>query len=907
VILLIAVSLSPVAGQAPGPVDLDFEQSPSRPAPDGLKVIDQGKFDPRLKGYVTPEGFKVEIVAEEPTVINPVGMTFGPDGALYVLEWVAPQDPAADPQASYVTFTYKDGSKRKTAVVRKPVKDRVKLLSDAAGKGVHDQARVILQDEQPSGILVHDDWLYLAGQGTVRRYPLAQVLKDSQQGKVEFVPQVVAQGFSGYRHHQVSGLTIGNDGWLYVSSGDDDNFVEGADGSRATVLRTGAIFRMRPDGARVHTFAQGFYNPYGGVAFDTACNLLHTDQDLEDGSKFTGCRLMHVPEGADFGWRLRAGARCCQPDPVRAAVQGERPGKLAPILKTGRGAPAGVLIYHDTYLPEPYRGWLFHPDPARRLVRAYKVAPKGATFEVTQEFVLMRTADPLFRPCQMVLGPDGAIYVCDRRTESGDPGRLWGDGKHGRIYRITWAGTDAHPAIAPRGMDGWARILRQADTDLLKTLEAENLSDRQVAQKELARRGEKIRPALLEVLDDGMKPLPARLAALGALQSLWNADVKAAFVTHLKDGSADLRRLCADGLALNIARGDRDVHESLVQVLNEEDPAVLRALYLAVGKVAGPGAADVVVNALRFDGGQDVHLRDGMARALEYLGKEGFQRLLSLADSGEGKDLDRVAEVYPAFRSREAAAALGTLLKNYHLSPSQRAALILAYNNFQLDPPVSLQPLTDYLAQLDVNPPKGSTPDQLVPVKLAALGVLSGNGAMSAEKARAMVEGLLKEKGTDARIAVIKAIGDNHVAPALPLLLEALGRTDSKAEKVALVQSLGALGETSAWDALAGVLKAKGAEPSLRLEALRALAAVDMGKARKDAEALLADPDLPVQREAVVLLGRDPDGARLVGNLFVQKKLPGSLRAVVAESLRRFAADDAECARLLKDVLKAAE
>ena len=74
----------------------------------------------------------------------------------------------------------------------------------------------------PSSILVHDGWMYLSSQGTVRRYPLAQVLKESQDGKRDFTPQVIAQGFCGYHHHQVSGLTIGNEGWLYVTAGDDD-------------------------------------------------------------------------------------------------------------------------------------------------------------------------------------------------------------------------------------------------------------------------------------------------------------------------------------------------------------------------------------------------------------------------------------------------------------------------------------------------------------------------------------------------------------------------------------------------------------------------------------------------------------------------------------------------------------
>ncbi|HZY88538.1 MAG TPA: hypothetical protein VFE78_27190, partial [Gemmataceae bacterium] len=75
------------AEPTPTQPELTQQQSPMRPAPKWLKIIDQGANDPRLKGYFTPEGLKVEIVAEGPTVVNPVGMTFADDGTPYVLEW----------------------------------------------------------------------------------------------------------------------------------------------------------------------------------------------------------------------------------------------------------------------------------------------------------------------------------------------------------------------------------------------------------------------------------------------------------------------------------------------------------------------------------------------------------------------------------------------------------------------------------------------------------------------------------------------------------------------------------------------------------------------------------------------------------------------------------------------------
>ncbi len=412
--------------------------------------------------------------------------------------------------------------------------------------------------------------------------------RQTEPGGEYNVKEIIARGFCGFHHQQVSGLTIGNDGWLYITSGDDDNYVEGSDGSRATILRTGAVFRCRPDGSRLHAFARGFHNPYRDVAFDAWGNMFHADNDIKDGSKFIGCRLMHVAEGCDFGWRLRPGVRCCQPDNLRGAVHGELPGKMPPLLKTGRGAPAGLLIYNDSRFPENYRGLLYYPDVVRKLIRAYRVEPRGATFAVTEEFAFLQSDDPLFRPCQMVTGPDGAMYVVDWRTDSGGAGRLSGDGVHGRIYRISWAGAKDQPARPLRPMDSWRKVVRLSDDDLLKVLTGEESSDRSHAQRELVRRGARNLAALLRLLRDVEQPLTARISALGILESFWNGDVQTAFQEVLANDEGPLRRLAAEGLGRGAVRGDAQVHDALLRALNDNDPSVQRAAALAMGRVAAP-------------------------------------------------------------------------------------------------------------------------------------------------------------------------------------------------------------------------------------------------------------------------------------------------------------------------------
>src|SRR5580698_7747668 len=76
-----------IASPPQPPPEFAQPQSPTKPDPFPIKMVDQGQYDPALKGYFMPEGFKLEIVINEPETINPVGMTFAPDGTLFVMEW----------------------------------------------------------------------------------------------------------------------------------------------------------------------------------------------------------------------------------------------------------------------------------------------------------------------------------------------------------------------------------------------------------------------------------------------------------------------------------------------------------------------------------------------------------------------------------------------------------------------------------------------------------------------------------------------------------------------------------------------------------------------------------------------------------------------------------------------------
>jgi putative membrane-bound dehydrogenase-like protein len=873
---LLVLFFSPFAFAGPVPPEFAQPQSPAKPAPFEVKYVDQGTFDPKLKGILAPAGFKLEIVADYPAVVNPVGLTFGPDGTPYVIEW-AP-DPTSDGRwfEFAETFRYRDGSTRRVATMKKHVVDPGKQF-DWDAKGHFSKPRVIFSDELPSTLLYHDGWLYTASRGTVRRF------KQSRPGGPWDVREVIAQGFCGFHHHQVSGLSIGNDGLLYITSGDDDNVAEGADGSRATVMRTGAIFRCNPDGTKLEEYSRGYRNPYRDLAHDDQFNWFHADNDNEDGSKFTGCRLMHVGEGMDYGWRLALGARCCRPDNLRGAVAGELPGKLPPMLKTGRGSPAGLLIYHDTKLPEPYRGLAFYPDVFRKLVRAYRFAPKDSSFEVTHEFEFLKSDDPLFRPCQMVTGPDGAIYCVDWRTDSGGAGKLWGDNQHGRIYRITH---ESHP-LRPR--DSWVKLLAQPMDDLVKSLAAPDLTDRVRARDELVKRN--AGPAVLAKFAD--LPAAGKLPAMGVLARQWTGDVETLFIKLLHDGNPAIRRMAAESLGRLAKPYAADVAEALAKKLRDPDPTVRRSACLAVARQSKDAAS--ILNAWKAEESRDPFLQDAYIRGIEQCGTNGATLLAELATNGNAVDLDRAVTAMSAMRTEPFAKLLPELLSNVHVTEGQKISLVRSVPNYQIEPPLPLEPIA---AAIDRN--ASGSKEQVQ----AALDVLSSGGGLATPSGERFVLGLLTHGEWEVRSAAMAACDAGRVTAAKSALL-ALATDDKQPapERTAAIKALRSVGDASVVKPLLAMLPAK-APAFLKTELLRTAGAFDPGAVTQAAKELLGSSEKSLQSEAIQLLAGTKDGAKLIGERFVEGKLSKEFLPRISDAVRTHLAKDASLVPLYEKIMK---
>ncbi|HZK80619.1 MAG TPA: PVC-type heme-binding CxxCH protein, partial [Humisphaera sp.] len=731
-VLLLIPTVAAIA-RAEAPFDYNLYESPPKPAPAWVKMIDLGERDPALKGYRAPAGVKVEIVAHEPDVINPVAFRFAEDGSLSCLEWkVGRKIGQVDG-----TLTFKDGTSRPDQIWTKDVPDDMTTLL-ANTYGTFQKTGVVMNDLRlPSSVLFHDGWDYFTTQGSVIRRKQSH----PGDGKPFDVQETLLHGLASFNQHQASGLTLSPDGWLYVTNGDDDSHAEGSDGTRADLLRNGAVWRMRPDGSQLSLFAHGFRNPYRDVAIDSFGNIFHTDNDNEDGSKFQGCRLIHVMEEADYGWRLHPGVRCCWPDHDRAAIFGELPGRMPPMVKTGRGAPCGVLLYQGVGFPEFFRGLIVYPDVFQRNVRCYAIERDGSTFKVVSQFTLLETTDGYFRPCQALQGPDGSIYLCDWRSNSAGPGAAWGDGKHGRIWRLSWEGTPEAPAIARGPMDAWVKAKTGDRATLLARLDDPDYEVRIRALDALVSGGNENLAALLQAASDTKRPLVARAAAIFGASRLWNEQVEQALIPLLNDNAFAIQKIAIEAISANAPHGNATsaLLTSVVARIKTGHPAVRRAAALAAATLAKRGTADdlasvaeALLDNLKADTGADRFLHDGFIRAIERLGQPGFDRLVASAKS-DGPDAVAIPAL-EACRSRETADAITKVLELPGINDAQAERLLVAYRYIQVEPAIDPAPISKWL---------DAHPTAPAPTQVAAIESLALIGAMDGSRVMPVIERLL--------------------------------------------------------------------------------------------------------------------------------------------------------------------
>ena len=417
--------------------------------------VDLSKFslDPDLE---------VTLWAKSPMLYNPTNMAIDPQGRIWIAEGV---------------------NYREKLGIRREAGDRIMVLIDSDGDGSADQSKVFWQDpylESPLGIAVFDNQIVIS------QPPDIVVLTDVDRN-LQFDPsvdkkEVLLTGFNGRQHdHSLHSVTSGPDGKWYFNSGNcgaiftdnsgktfrmntnyrggaseeyfytPTNELKGAKSDDGYVWSSGFSVRMNPDGTDAEIIGHGYRNSYEQVVSSMG-DLFQSDND-----DYSSCRNSYVLEYGSAGYYSLDGQHKWQASKrsgqaiQRAHWRQDNPGTFDTGDVYGAGGPTGVAFYENGVLGKKWEGTYLSCEATRNVVFGYHPKPLGATYSLDRfDFVstaasasdLNRESEEEaekrihFRPADLDIGPDGAIYIADWQDERSGGHSTQDESASGAIYRI---------------------------------------------------------------------------------------------------------------------------------------------------------------------------------------------------------------------------------------------------------------------------------------------------------------------------------------------------------------------------------------------------------------------------------------------------------------------------------------
>ncbi|MFT7619894.1 MAG: putative membrane-bound dehydrogenase-like protein [Planctomycetota bacterium] len=464
-------------------------------------LMGQDKSSDVTTEFTLPDGLVVTLWATTPQVLNPTNMDVDTRGRIWVTEAV----------------NYRDFRNPTAGRVSAPKGDRVRILEDTNGDGVCDSSKVFVQDKDlvsPLGIAHFGNRVFVSCS------PHLFIYTDTDGDDVSDKKEILLTGFGGRDHdHGLHAVVGGPDGRLWFNVGNAGRHVV-TDGNGKT-LRSGSIYdpgtgdnepglksddghvwvgglalSMKPDGTDLQVHSHNFRNCYE-VGIDAFGDLWQNDND-DDGNR--SCRIAHLPRGANLGYCSADGSRMWRADKRPGQVTAmahwhqDDPGVFPGGEITGAGAPTGLLVHETGALGKDYENTVFSADAGRGCVflARPKLTENGFTWKSTEFIKPKDKEDRWFRPSDIVVGADGALYISDW-YDSVVGGHLMRDKSGvGRIYRVARRHSDTRPQIVDLTTIGGA----------IKALTHPLLNTRYAAGEALRSFGDKATVSLSQVLAD---------------------------------------------------------------------------------------------------------------------------------------------------------------------------------------------------------------------------------------------------------------------------------------------------------------------------------------------------------------------------------------------------------------------
>ena len=555
-----------------------------------LKPIPPKEPADALTTFEAVDGFRMELVAHEPLVNDPIAAAFDENGRLYVAEMRGyPYQPRAD---------------------QKPI-GRVRLLEDVNGDGRFDKSHVFAENLLwPSGIAPWKQGVFVAAT------PDIWYMKDTDGDGVADIRKKVYTGF-GHQGEQymLNNLIWGVDHKIYGATAGNGGSVRSVDDPNAEPISVNRRdFRFDPFTGAFETTTETFQF---GNTFDNWYN------------RFVGNQGMPVRHAVLPGHYMARNPYLPSTSGVNALVDGwTRIYKISPIeawrsirrarrIAAGRDptspgvdhnyltAGAGVTVYRGDAYPEKYHGNVFIGAATGNLVHRRVLTPDGVTFgsdRVDENTDFVRSTDNWFRPVNFVNAPDGTLYVLDMSRELIESVHvatkvikhldLTHGRDRGRIYRMAPPGFRVPPQ---------PRLGEAATKELVAQIENPTGWWRETAHRLIYERQDQsaVGP-LRHLLNESSRPL-ARMHALWSLQGL-DALANADIARGLSDTIAGVREHAVQ-LAEPRLNDSAELLEKVLGLAGDKNPRVRLQVAFTVGEVKDRRAISALAEIAKQDAG----------------------------------------------------------------------------------------------------------------------------------------------------------------------------------------------------------------------------------------------------------------------------------------------------------------
>jgi putative heme-binding domain-containing protein len=412
-----------------------FGQEPKTPDTRIVRETEALSAEEERSKLQVSEGFEVQLFASEPMINKPINIAFDDRGRLWLSSTVeypyaAERDRWADAEGSRVRES----------------RDAIKILEDTDGDGRADRVTNFADGLNiPTGVLPwhkpeHKDGCIAWSIPNIWYFYDTTGDGKCDQREVLFGPL----GFEKDTHGMCSSFRLGPDGWVYGTHGFNNSShfqvkeknLQGAklgDPGTELDLQSGNVYRFRPDGSRIEIWSWGQVNPFG-LAFDRRGNLYSADchsapiYQLQRGAHYPSFGKGH--DGLGFG---------------PAMIEHSH----------GSTGICGIVYLDEGVWGKEWNDNVLIGNPVTSRINRDRIEFHGTTPVAIEQQDFAVSDDPWFRPVDLRIGPDGALYVADfynriighYEVPLDHPGR---DRERGRIWRIVKTDGEMHAPVPPQ-------------------------------------------------------------------------------------------------------------------------------------------------------------------------------------------------------------------------------------------------------------------------------------------------------------------------------------------------------------------------------------------------------------------------------------------------------------------------